>query len=236
MDITLTAEMFIAELEKRKSDSERKKYDRYFPPAKRGNDEFMGVRMGDIFKLAKQYISMPLNEVEKLLESGYHEVRVGGVSIMDAQARSKKTDEQRRKELFDLYIRRHDRINTWDLVDRSAIYVVGGYLADKPRDPLYNLAKSKLMPERRSAIIATAYFMMKMGQTEDVFRIAKLLIDDKEDLIHKAVGWMLRVASDVDRKQFLEFLDAYAARMPRIMLRYCIEKLSPEQRKHYMSL
>ena len=92
----------------------------------------MGVRMGQVFALAKEFMDMPPNEIEKLLESPIYEVRVGGVSIMDWQARSKKIPAERKKELFDLYIRRHDRINSWDLVDRSAPYVVGGYLFDKP--------------------------------------------------------------------------------------------------------
>ncbi len=102
----------------------------------------MGVRMGQVFALAKEFMEMPPGEIEKLLESPIHEARVGAVSIMDFQARRKNTPEARRKELFDIYLRRHDRINSWDLVDRSAPYVVGGYLLDKPRDILYKLARS----------------------------------------------------------------------------------------------
>lgn len=230
----MTADDFISKLEANKSTAELKKYDRYFPPAVRGDDQFVGVRMGQVFALAKAFVDMPLDEVEKLLESPYHEARVGAVSILDFQARDKKTSQARRKELFDLYIRRHDRINTWDLVDRSAIYVVGGYLADKPRDILYKLAKSKQMTERRTAIISTAYFMMKQGETADTFKIAEALLGDKEDLIHKATGWMLRVAGDTDRQGLLDFLDKHAGKMPRTMLRYAIEKLPPEQKKHYM--
>ena len=119
------------------------------------DDVILGVRMGQVFALAKEFMDTPLDEVEKMLESPVHEMRVGAVSIMDFQARSKKTTEERRKELFSLYIRRHDRINTWDLVDRSAPYVVGGYLFDKKRDHLYRLARSKKMPERRTAIVST---------------------------------------------------------------------------------
>jgi 3-methyladenine DNA glycosylase AlkD len=119
----------------------------------------LGVRMGQVFALAKEFMNMELDEVEKMLESPIHEMRVGAVSIMDFQARSKKTTDERRKELFDLYIRRHDRINTWDLVDRSAPWVVGSYLFDKPRKVLYKLAKSKKMPERRTAIVSTLFFI-----------------------------------------------------------------------------
>ena len=107
--------------------------------------------MGHVFELAKEFMEMPPAEIEKLLESPIHEARAGAVSVMDFQARSKKTSESRKKELFDLYIKRHDRINNWDLVDRSAIYVIGAYLFDKPRDILYKLARSKNIWERRTA-------------------------------------------------------------------------------------
>src|SRR5688572_13655350 len=160
-------------------------------------DRIIGVRMGQIFALAKEFIEMSPNEIEKLLESPVHEVRVGAVSIMDWQARSKKTPEERRKELFDLYIRRHDRINNWDLVDRSAPYVVGGYLFDKPRDILYKLVRSKNIWERRTSIVST-YFFIRKGEVLDTFQIAELLLKDKEDLIHKAVGGWIREAGKKD--------------------------------------
>jgi 3-methyladenine DNA glycosylase AlkD len=173
--------------------------------------------------------------VEKLLESSIHEARVGAVSIMDFQARSKKTTEPRRKELFDLYIKRHDRINTWDLVDRSAPYVVGGYLLDKPRKILYKLARSTRMPERRTAIVSTGYFI-RQGDVEDTFKLAEMLIDDKEDLIHKATGWMLRAAGDVDRPKLLAFLAHHAASMPRVTLRYATEHLDKKQKVQYAEM
>jgi 3-methyladenine DNA glycosylase AlkD len=162
-------------------------------------------------------------------------MRVGAVSIMDFQARSKKTTDVRRKELFNLYIRRHDRINTWDLVDRSAIHVVGGYLFEKPRKVLNKLAKSKQMPERRTAIVSTLYFIGK-GDVEDAFKLAEIILHDKEDLIHKANGWALRFAGDKDRKQLVKFLDKHAATMPRVTLRYTLEHFDKKLRDHYMSL
>ena len=198
-------------------------------------DTILGVRMGQVFALAKESMDMPLEEVERMLESPIHEMRVGAVSVMDFQARSKKTSEERRKELFDLYIKRHDRINSWDLVDRSAPYVVGGYLFDKKRDALYKLARSKIMPERRTAIVGTGYFI-RQGEVEDTFKIAELLLEDKEVLIQKAVDWMLRAAGDVDRKKLLSFLDKHAATMPRTLLRYSTEKLDKKQREYYLSL
>jgi 3-methyladenine DNA glycosylase AlkD len=196
-------------------------------------DAILGVRMGQVFSLAKEYMAMPLEEVEKMLESPIHEMRVGAVSIMDFQARNRKTAEKRRKELFDLYIRRHDRINTWDLVDRSAPYVVGGYLFDKPRRILYKLARSKRMPERRTAIVSTLYFIGK-GDVEDAFKLAETMLYDKEDLIHKANGWALRFAGDQDRERLLGFLDRYAASMPRTTLRYATEHLEKEKRAQYL--
>ena len=198
-------------------------------------DVILGVRMGQVFALAREFVNMSLDEVEKMLESPIHEMRVGAVSIMDFQARNKKTDATRRKELFDLYIRRHDRINTWDLVDRSAPYVVGGYLYDKPRKVLYKLARSKHMPERRTAIVSTLYFTGK-GDVEDSFKLAEFLLYDKEDLIQKANGWALRFAGDQDPEQLRGFLDRYAATMPRVTLRYATEHLEKKARDRYMKI
>jgi len=191
--------------------------------------------MGQVFALAKELMDMPPEEIEKLLESPIHKVRAGAVSIMDWQARSKKTPEKRRKELFDLYLKRHDRIDDWDLVDRSAPYVLGGYLSDKPRDILYKLARSKSPWERRSAITATYYFI-RQGDVEDTFKIAELLVYDPHDLVQKAVGGWVREAGKRDLQKLLGFLDQYAATMPRTILRYAIEHLDKKQKEHYMGL
>jgi len=198
-------------------------------------DVFIGVAMGQVFALAKAFIDMPLGEIEVLLESPIHEARVGAVSIMDFQARSKKTPEARRRELYDLYLRRHDRINNWDLVDRAAPYVVGGYLFDKPRRVLYKLARSKNVWERRTAILSTYYFI-RQGDVDDTFKIAEMLLKDEHDLIHKAVGGWLREAGKKDRPRLLSFLDQYAATMPRVALRYAIEHLDKLQRAHYLGM
>lgn len=198
-------------------------------------DEYNDVSMGQIFALAKEAMDMPPQEIEKLLESPIHKVRVGAVSIMDWQARSKKTPETRRKELFDLYIRRHDRIDDWDLVDRSAPYVVGGYLTDKPRDILYKLARSKSPWERRTAITATYYFI-RQGEVDDTFKIAEILVNDPHDLVQKAVGGWVREAGKKDLRKLISFLDKYAATMPRTMLRYAVEHLDKTQREHYLGL
>ena len=128
-----------------------------------------------------------------------------------------------------------DRINNWDLVDRAAPYVVGGYLFDKPRDILYELARSSNIWERRTSIVSTYYFI-RQGELDDTFRIAELLLNDDQDLIHKATGGWLREAGKKDRQRLLSFLDHYAATMPRTALRYAIEHLEKDQRDHYLGI
>ena len=233
----LTARAFFDRLIALRSDAELKKHQRYFRfdiDDQSENDYFIGVRMGDVFRLGKEFKDMPVGEIERLLESPIHEVRAGAMSIMGQYAKSKNCTEGRLKDLYDLYIRRHDRINNWDLVDLAAYYVVGPYLADKPRKILYKLARSKNMWERRSAIVATAHFIMKMKQVDDTFAIAEILVNDKEDLVNKGTGWMLRTAGDVDRQRLIEFLDSYADGMPRVTLRYAIEKLDKKERERYL--
>lgn len=234
----MSAERFIEALRAYQSDDELRKIQRYF---KSGDGEygagdlFLGVRMGQVFTLSKQFIDMPPAEIERLLESPLHEVRAGGCSIMAKQAARRKTPESRRRELFDLYLRRMDRINNWDLVDLAARDVVGGHLSDRPRDVLYELARSDNLWERRTAIVSTAYFI-RDNDVDDTFRIAQILLDDSHDLIHKATGGWLREAGKKDRPRLLRFLDEHAAAMPRTALRYAIEHLDPEQRAHYRSL
>lgn len=238
MPTDVSAERFVERLETYRSPDELRKVRRYFKSGEGQygeGDEFMGVRMGQVFGLAKEFIEMPPNEIEKLLESPIHEVRAGALSIMDKQARGKKTPESRRKELFDLYLRRTDRINNWDLVDVSAPYVVGRYLFDKPRDILYELARSKNIWERRTSIVSTSYFI-RQGDVADTFKIAEMLLDDDQDLIHKATGGWVREAGKKDRQRLLSFLDQHAATMPRTTLRYAIEHLDKEQRNHYLGM
>ena len=238
MPESMSAQQFVKELEAHRSPQELKKYQRYFKLGEgqyAEGDEFMGMRMGQVFALAKEFIDMPPNEIEKLLESPIHEVRAGALSIMDKQARSNKTPESRRKELFDLYLRRTDRVNNWDLVDLGAPYVVGRYLFDKPRDVLHELARSENVWERRTAIVATSYFI-KQGDVADTFEIARTLLDDEHDLIHKATGGWVREAGKKDRQRLLRFLERHAVTMPRTALRYAIEHLDKEQRAHYLGV
>ncbi|MGC4035192.1 MAG: DNA alkylation repair protein [Chitinophagaceae bacterium] len=232
----LSAKQFIEQVKSYQSAEEQKKIQRYFKTeaGQYGEgDQFIGIKMGQLFKIAVSFRGMPIREIEKLMESPIHEIRAGAVSIMDKESRYNKTSEQRRKDFFDLYIKRHDRINNWDLVDLGCLHMTGRYLFDKPRTILYKLVRSKNLWERRTAIVSTCYFI-RNGQTDDTFRIAELLLNDKEDLVHKATGWMLRFAGDKDRQQLLAFLDKHAAGMPRTLLRAAIEKLDKKSREHYM--
>jgi 3-methyladenine DNA glycosylase AlkD len=228
----MTAKIFIEQLSLLKSSAELKNVQRFFRDNNPKN-KFLGVRMANIFTLAKQFIGMPVVEIGKLLNSEYYEARMGAVSIMDFQARSKKTTAIRKKELFNLYIKCHNSINNWDLVDRGAPYVVGGYLFDKPRNILYKLAKSKNVWERRTAIVST-YFFIRQNDLSDTFKIAELLINDRHDLIQKAVGSWIREAGKYDKLSLIEFLDSFAFSMPTTMLHYAIEKLDKKEKEIYL--
>jgi uncharacterized protein YdhG (YjbR/CyaY superfamily)/3-methyladenine DNA glycosylase AlkD len=234
----LTAKRFLERLKAQASRTEAKTSLRYFKSdaGQYGEgDQFIGVRMGQVFALAKEFIEMPIDEIERLLESPIHEARAGAVSIMAQRSKRKKTSDESRKQLVDLYLRRHDRINNWDLVDLGALYVVGIYLVDHPRNVLYKLAGSKNLWERRTAIVSTGQ-LIRRGEIADTFKIAEHLLNDNEDLIHKATGWMLRAAGDVDQKRLFAFLDKYAPTMPRTCLRYALEHVDKKRREHYMGL
>ena len=172
---------------------------RYFRGDDRKN-KFLGVQMSAIFSLAKQFTQMPLPEVKQLLASNFYEARMGAVSIMDFQARDRKITAIRRKELYNIYMEHHDRINNWDLVDRSAPYVVGGYLFDRSRAPLYKLAKSKNVWERRTAIVSTYYFI-RQNDLADTFKIAagessvrvSIRFLRHEDLLKKSIRLALKL-------------------------------------------
>ena len=235
---TPTAKRFIERLKALQSRVELEKIQRYFKSGEGEygeGDIFMGVRMGSLFKLSEEFIEMPPKEIEKLLESPIHEVRAGAVSIMNKQGRNKKTTDSRRKELYDLYLRRHDRINNWDLVDLGATFIIGRYLFDKPRNILYKLACSKDVWERRTAIVSTSYFI-RNKQVDDTFNIAELLVDDEHDLIHKAAGGWIREAGKQARQKLFDFLEKHAASLPRTFLRYAIEHLDKKQKEYYMDM
>lgn len=230
----MTAKDYISRLSEFKSKKEGNKVEKFF----KGDDgvtKSFGVKFGDVFKTAKKFTEMPLSEINKLLDNDHYEIRMGAVSIMDYQAKSKKTSETRKKELFGLYLSRHDRLNNWDFVDRGAYNIVGEYLIDKPKKILYELAKSKNPWERRTAIVAT-YAFIKKSQVDETFKIAEILINDEHELINKAVGSWIREAGKKDETKLKAFLDKYAETMPRITLRYAIEKFDKPTKEHYLNL
>lgn len=188
----------------------------------------------EIFTLAKEFQSMAVSEVIKLLKDKNDDHRLGAVSILDWKARNKKTSEEEREEIYRAYLDNHKWIDNWGLVDRAAPYVVG-YLYDKDKAPLYKLAKSKKPMERRTAIVSTYYFIRKK-QLDDTFKIAEVLIDDTNEYVQKAVGSWIREAGKQNEKMLKELLDKHADKMPRIMLRYAIEKLDKETRDYYLNL
>jgi len=195
-------------------------------------DIFLGIRVPAIRKLAKEYNDQPLKEILSLLKSPYHEVRLFAlISFVNTFAQG---DETIQKKIYDLYLANTNYINNWDLVDLSAPNIVGAFLMERSRKPLYQLAKSKTLWERRIAVLATFYFI-KNNQFEDSLKIAAMLLRDKEDLIHKAVGWMLREVGKRDIDCAESFLQKHCQVMPRTMLRYAIERFTPAKRRKYMN-
>lgn len=196
-------------------------------------DRFLGLTVPQIRGLAREFPDLPLSELEVLLESPWHEARLLAVILLEDTYRL--GDATTRGRVYRLYLRRTDRINNWDLVDSSAPGIVGAHLADRSRAPLTKLARSKHLWERRIAIVATQH-LIRRGEFGDTLRLAELLIDDEHDLIHKAVGWMLREVGKRDEGTLVDFLDRRAGALPRTSLRYAIERLTPAQRKRYMAM
>lgn len=229
----MKAEDFIKKLTEKSGERPKKDVLKFFKEDDNETDA-IGVKFGTVFKLAKEFTDLPLTEINKLLDSKYYEIRMGAVSIMDFQAKKKSTSEERKKELYELYLNRHDRLNNWDFVDRGAYNIIGEYLTDRPKDQLYELAKSKNPWERRTAIVST-YAFIKNGQIDDTFKIAEILVDDEHELINKAVGSWIREAGKRDEKKLKSFLDKHAETMPRVTLRYAIEKFDEPTRQKYLN-
>ena len=194
-------------------------------------DRFIGLTVPQLRSLAKQYRQLSLKEVKVLLRSRIHEERLLALLILVGKFATEDDAGQRR--LYETYLRNTQFINNWDLVDSSAEYIVGAFLRERNRSPLLKLARSVSLWERRIAIIATFHFI-KRGEFAPTLRIARLLLRDPEDLIHKAVGWMLREVGKRDLPAEEKFLRRYYRQMPRTMLRYAIERLPERQRQCYL--
>jgi 3-methyladenine DNA glycosylase AlkD len=195
-------------------------------------DIFLGIRVPELRKLAKEYKALSLKEILSLMKSPYHEIRLFAL-ILFVNA-FVKGDESTQKKIYDLYLANTRHINNWDLVDVSAPNIVGAFLLERSRRPLYQLAKSKTLWERRIAILATFSFI-KNNQFADALKIAGILLQDKEDLIHKAAGWMLREVGKRDIDCAETFLQKHCRIMPRTMLRYAIERFTPAKRRKFMN-
>lgn len=194
-------------------------------------DKFLGLRMPQLRQVVKQYLDMSLADVAKLLHTPIHEQRMAALLILTYQF--PKAKPQAQKAIYHFYLDNTAWINNWDLVDVTVTHIVGAYLLERNRKKLYILAKSKSLWERRIAMVATAYFI-KHNQFEDTLNIADQLLADPHDLIHKAVGWMLREVGKRDLAVMEDFLLPRYQRMPRTMLRYAIEKLPESRRQAYL--
>jgi 3-methyladenine DNA glycosylase AlkD len=197
-------------------------------------DKFIGLTVPQQRKIARRFRDLPLKEVQRLLEDPFHECRFTALVILVDQFEQAK-NETVRKTIYEFYLRQIDHVNNWDLVDTSAPKIVGAYLWQKSHQPLFKLARAKHLWKNRIAIISTMNFI-RQGNFETTLALAEGLMEHPHDLIHKAVGWMLREVGDKDRAVLLGFLQKYARVMPRTMLRYAIEKLPASQREFFLKL
>jgi 3-methyladenine DNA glycosylase AlkD len=194
-------------------------------------DRFRGIRVPVLRKLAKQYQTIEIAQADILLQSEYHEDRMLALFIMILIF--KKADQALRKRIYKVYLSRTDRINNWDLVDLSAEHIVGCYLLDKAKTPLFELARSDRLWERRIAVMATFHYI-KRNEFTDALAVIGIVLGDHHDLMHKAAGWMLREIGKRDLAVEEQFLAGTYKSMPRTMLRYAIEKFPETKRKAYL--
>ena len=223
------------ELQKLKNPEKAKVYLKFFK-TKKGEygegDTFLGVSVPEQRKIAKKYFDLSLKELQELLSTNIHEYKMCSLFILINKYR--KSDKTEKKKIFDFYLKNTININNWDLVDISAPHIIGDYLLNKDRKILYKLANSKNLWEKRISIISTFTFI-KNNQFEDTLKISEILLNDNHDLIHKAVGWMLREVGKRDQKTEETFLEKYHKSMPRTMLRYSIEKFEKNKKKYYLN-
>lgn len=198
-------------------------------------DKFLGVTVPDVSKIAKENIDADFDIIQKLIVSEWHEVRLLALKILVYKYQSRKATAHLKKEIFNFYIKNLEYVNNWDLVDTSSPNIIGHYLLDKDRKLLYRYAKSKNLWLRRIAIISTFTFI-RNGELDDTFKISDILLHDKHDLMHKAVGWMLREAGKKDIEKLKKYLVTNIFIIPRTALRYAIEKFSESLRKEYLKI
>lgn len=225
----------VCEALKRKSDKKRAKILQGFFKTGHGEyaegDIFIGVVVPETRKIVKEFRDLSLDQTEELLKSGIHEERMTALLILVDKFR--KADDCVREKIFTTYLKNTKYINNWDLVDLTAPNIIGAFLMDKDKGILYKMVKSKSLWERRIAIMSTFSFI-RQNKYSDVLNIAQILLSDKEDLIHKAVGWMLREVGKRDLAVEEDFLKKYYKKMPRTMLRYSIERFPELKRQKYL--
>lgn len=234
MDVTLDS--LLADLDALADPERAVGVARYFKtgPGEYGQgDQFIGILVPDQRRVARRYRQLPLADLERLLTSPVHEHRL--VALLILNLRYERADEAEREAIIRLYLDRRAGVNNWDLVDSSAPYLLGTHLLTRPRDLLYQLALADSVWDRRIAMLSTFAFI-KRGDFADTLALAERLLGDRQDLIHKAAGWMLREVGEYDEATLTQFLTQHAPAMPRTMLRYAIEKLSPEQRATFMAV
>jgi len=199
------------------------------------NDEFYGISYCDMRNTAKKFAQIPLEELQKHLNSKIHEERQCTLFILVHKYQNKKTTTEEKRKIYDFYLKNTKNINNWDLVDLSAHKITGAYILEHPEEKniLYTLAKSQNIWEKRIAIIST-YTFIKQNQFTDTFNISEILLTDKHDLIHKAVGWMMREVGKINMEEEEKFLKKHYKKMPRTMLRYAIEKFPEKVRQAYL--
>jgi|TARA_Y100000310_G_scaffold341861_1_gene442562 3-methyladenine DNA glycosylase AlkD len=195
-------------------------------------DVFLGIKVGPQRKIVKKYSQATLKDLQKLLSSKIHEERLTSLFILIDKY--KKADEKNKKEVVDFYLKNTKNINNWDLIDLSAGKILGNYLLEKDKSILYKLAKSNSVWERRIAIMSTFEFI-RNNKFESTLKISEMLLEDKHDLVHKAVGWMLREIGKRNQAVEEKFLKKHYKKMPRTMLRYAIERFDESKRKYYLS-
>lgn len=196
-----------------------------------GGDEFLGIKVPVSRQIAKKFKDLSLSEIQQLLNSKTHEERLIALFVLTEQFR--KANETKQKLLYSFYLKNAKRVNNWDLVDLSAERIIGAYLLDKDKQILFKLARSKNLWERRIAIMSTFHFI-KNRIYDTTLEISDLLLNDKHDLIHKAVGWMLREIGNRDLSVEEDYLKKHYKTMPRTMLRYAIEKFPERKRQAYL--
>lgn len=222
------------ELHKLKDPTQGRELQRYFKtgPGEYGEgDIFLGIKVPILRKLAYRFRDVALSDIKELLHSPIHEERF--ISLVLLKQSFAKANEQEKERIYTFYLENIDHINNWDLVDSSAEHIVGAFLNNKSKAPLYILASSKKIWKRRIAMMSTFHFIKQNG-FDETLRIAKILLADEEDLIHKAVGWMLREIGKRDLSMEEGFLKEHYKNMPRVMLRYAIEKFPEIKRQKYL--